>query len=98
MIQESYHELSSSDKPIMLYIKSSPMEYQLGYSSGELSSKQTTPADDIKWLCSVSTDIMTRKPPLGFAYTGMMFGLYAFGNYERVLDPADFKYAGWSAY
>lgn len=71
------------------------MQYQLGYSLCELADKQTISTNDIKWLCSVPTDIMTRKPPLGFAYTGMMFGLYAYGNYERVLDPADFKYAGW---
>jgi hypothetical protein len=31
------------------------------------------------------------SPPVGGAFTGMMFGLYAFGNGEPCLDPADFS-------
>lgn len=29
-------------------------------------------------------------PPVGGAFTGVMFGVYAFGKGEPVLDPADF--------
>jgi beta-xylosidase len=30
-------------------------------------------------------------PPVGMSFTGAMFGVYAFGNWEPVLDPADFS-------
>ncbi|OAG02366.1 Arabinanase/levansucrase/invertase [Paraphaeosphaeria sporulosa] len=30
-------------------------------------------------------------PPVGMSFTGAMFGLYAFGNWEPVLVPADFS-------
>ncbi|KAF1968910.1 hypothetical protein BU23DRAFT_601911 [Bimuria novae-zelandiae CBS 107.79] len=30
-------------------------------------------------------------PPVGMAFTGTMFGVYAFGEWEPVLDPADFE-------
>ena len=36
---------------------------------------------------------MTVVPPVGAAFTGMMLGLYAFGELEGCLVPADFKFA-----
>jgi hypothetical protein len=36
-------------------------------------------------------ELLTRSPPTGNSYTGMMFGVYAFGNWEPCLDPADFR-------
>lgn len=33
---------------------------------------------------------LTITPPVGGAFAGVMFGLYAFGRGEAVLDPADF--------
>lgn len=30
-------------------------------------------------------------PPVGMSFTGAMFGVYAFGNWEPVLEPADFS-------
>jgi hypothetical protein len=35
-------------------------------------------------------ELLTRGPPTGNCFTGMMFGVYAFGNWEPCLDPADF--------
>ncbi|PSR87392.1 beta-xylosidase [Coniella lustricola] len=34
---------------------------------------------------------LTLAPPLGGAFTGVMYGVYAFGKGEPVLDPADFS-------
>lgn len=48
-----------------------------------------------KWsgMGEVSNEVMTRDPPVGAPFTGMMLGLYAFGELERCLVPADFRYA-----
>ncbi|KAF3762225.1 family 43 glycoside hydrolase [Cryphonectria parasitica EP155] len=35
-------------------------------------------------------DALTVMPPVGGAFTGVLFGLYSFGRGEPVLDPADF--------
>ena len=44
-------------------------------------------------LCEAtfSTEDLTVMPPVGAAFTGAMFGIYAFGSWEPVLDPADFS-------
>lgn len=34
---------------------------------------------------------LTVLPPVGGAFAGVMYGIYAFGKGEPVLDPADFK-------
>lgn len=34
---------------------------------------------------------LTIMPPIGGAFTGAMFGVFAFGANEPVLDPADFS-------
>lgn len=39
---------------------------------------------------SFSAEDLTVMPPVGGAFTGVMFGVYAFGRGEPVLDPADF--------
>lgn len=39
---------------------------------------------------SCSAEDLTIMPPVGGAFTGVMFGVYAFGRGEPVLDPADF--------
>lgn len=35
-------------------------------------------------------DRLTVAPPVGGAFTGAMFGIYSCGQWEPVLDPADF--------
>lgn len=39
---------------------------------------------------SCSAEDLTTMPPVGGAFTGVMFGIYAFGRGEPLLDPADF--------
>jgi hypothetical protein len=39
----------------------------------------------------VKSQLLTRSPPIGGAFTGVMFGVYSFGMMEPVLDPADFS-------
>ncbi|KAK7206283.1 glycosyl hydrolase [Myxozyma melibiosi] len=64
-----------------LAIKCTATSYSVGYvaSSG------------FHCLSTVSTKIMTTAPPLGMAYTGVMLGVYAFGEMEPCLSPADFS-------
>lgn len=49
----------------------------------------------VQWIGEVDNSSMTAAPPVGVAFTGMMLGLYAFGERQRCLDPADFHYAQW---
>ena len=65
-----------------LRIDASTDGYQLslGKGSSVLQQSQNLP---------VST--LATSPPVGGAFTGMMFGLYAFGKGEPCLDPADFS-------
>lgn len=37
-----------------------------------------------------SAEDLTILPPVGGAFAGVMYGIYAFGRGEPVLDPADF--------
>ncbi|KAL4877630.1 glycosyl hydrolase [Aspergillus karnatakaensis] len=60
-------------------------EYRFGYVEESLN--------EIAWLGSVPNAVMTRPPPVGRPFTGMMLGVYAFGDKEQCLVPADFKYA-----
>lgn len=39
---------------------------------------------------SCSAEDLTTMPPVGGAFTGVMFGVYAFGRGKPLLDPADF--------
>lgn len=40
---------------------------------------------------TLTSEELAVSPPVGGAFTGTTFGLYAFGNWEPVLDPADFS-------
>lgn len=64
------------------------MGFTLGYA--ELD-------EDYTWLEPVSMDLMTANPPRGMAFTGMMLGLYAFGELQKCLTPADFAFALFKA-
>lgn len=46
-----------------------------------------------KWLGAVDTQVMTRNPEIGQPFTGMMLGLYSFGELQPALAPAYFSYA-----
>ncbi|KAJ5661448.1 uncharacterized protein N7477_009064 [Penicillium maclennaniae] len=59
-------------------------EYRFGY-------REST--NHVEWIGSVSNQAATRAPPVGASFTGMMLGLYAFGERQKCLTPADFAYA-----
>ena len=46
--------------------------------------------DQVQDCGFASGQLLTRSPPIGNCFSGMMFGVYAFGNWEPCLDPADF--------
>ncbi|KAJ5864106.1 Concanavalin A-like lectin/glucanase subgroup [Penicillium soppii] len=60
-------------------------EYRFGYRENTESN--------IHWIASVSNRSATATPPVGANFTGMMLGVYAFGERQRCLAPADFAYA-----
>ncbi|PYH94297.1 glycosyl hydrolase, partial [Aspergillus ellipticus CBS 707.79] len=49
----------------------------------------------VRWVGGVDNCTMTEAPTVGAAFTGMMLGLYSFGERQRCLVPADFHYALW---
>ena len=57
------------------------------YGAYRLSLKHTGGAESFM----LTSKELAVSPPVGGAFTGTMFGLYAFGNWEPVLDPADFS-------
>ncbi|KAJ5364879.1 uncharacterized protein N7496_010592 [Penicillium cataractarum] len=60
-------------------------EYRFGYRDPSSS--------EIIWIGSVANHVATKAPPVGAPFTGMMLGLYAFGDRQRCMTPADFAYA-----
>jgi hypothetical protein len=66
-----------------LDITSSEEEYTLSIGAHHMDKA------DIQEKVPVSA--LIKSPLVGGAFTGMMFGLYAFGNGEPCLDHADFS-------
>lgn len=60
-------------------IHATPTSYELSISVGDNSVPVKVLAKEL-----------TVAPPVGGAFTGVMFGVYSFGRGEPVLDPADF--------
>ncbi|CAG8954650.1 hypothetical protein HYFRA_00004571 [Hymenoscyphus fraxineus] len=84
--------LTSKVSTVEFFIHSSDEKYEFGFH--ELSSdKHIDDAEGVRWMGEVTTEDMTVDPPVGALFTGMMFGLYAFGEMEGCLVPADFEYA-----
>ncbi|KAJ5080874.1 CAZyme family GH43 [Penicillium angulare] len=77
------HVLSLT-KEIVLIVECGD-QYRFGYREATES--------DIIWIGTVDNQITTKSPPVGAPFTGMMLGLYAFGERQRCLSPADFSYA-----
>ncbi|KAF3401400.1 Non-reducing end alpha-L-arabinofuranosidase BoGH43B [Talaromyces pinophilus] len=82
-------ELSGSGLDVLLYIRCGN-KYEFGFR--EYSGPDDKDVE-IHWLGEVSNLVMTREPPVGMAFSGMMFGLYAFAEYQRSMNVADFHYA-----
>jgi beta-xylosidase len=76
---------------VKLVIESTVTSYRLGYRVINDETHQTT--EDWTWLGEIETQIMTRTPKVGAPFTGMMMGLYSFGELQPVLTPAHFAYA-----
>lgn len=91
-VPTSAGDFKTTDRPldhtgsVKLAIRCSENGYNLGYA--ELG-------DEYKWLEPISMDIMTTAPPRGMSFTGMMFGLYSFGELQKCLEPADFAFASF---
>ena len=72
---------SNATVPVKLTLVCEGSTYTLGFNQGQ--------GDGQKHV-SCSAKDLTIAPPVGGAFTGVMFGVYAFGRGEPVLDPADF--------
>ncbi|KAH7122971.1 glycosyl hydrolase [Dactylonectria macrodidyma] len=73
------HPPSEEPAKYQLKIRANPVLYEMWllWNGGKDSQAITTPE-------------LTVAPPVGGAFTGVMFGIYSFGKGEPVLDPADF--------
>ncbi|KAJ5094996.1 hypothetical protein N7532_007287 [Penicillium argentinense] len=80
------HELDLTSD-VTLYIVCGD-SYQFGYR------ESTSP--DLVQIGTTSNEAATKAPPVGAPFFGMMLGLYAFGERQRCLTPADFEYARFS--
>jgi hypothetical protein len=54
---------------------------------------QESHVEKMIWIGEVANDVMTRPPPIGAQFTGVMLGLYAFGEHHPSYTPADFHHA-----
>ena len=81
-------DLKTIDADVDLVIECSDEKYRLGYiENGKLANRET------KFIGEITAAEMTVDPPVGLPFTGMMLGLYAFGDLVSCHDPADFEFA-----
>lgn len=80
--------LRSTESDVVLAIKSDN-----GYSFGYREVVGGTDDEEVVWIGQVSAMAMTQDPQVGASFTGMMFGVFAFGEMEKCFTPADFLYA-----
>ena len=81
--------LESLTSDVKLFVECGDM-YKLGY----IEMLDDKPEENcIKWLGRVENDVMIADPKIGAPFTGTLLGLYAFGELEGCLTPADFHYA-----
>lgn len=66
--------------PVQLSAEATPTTYILTLTQGSY-----------RWGFSFDAEDLCIMPPVGGAFTGTMFGIYSFGAWEPVLDPADFS-------
>lgn len=87
-------KLSSRNAEIQFMIECNN-DYRFGYRETARDPGETNEKEAVPWhyLGSVANHIMTRDPPIGAPFTGMMIGLYAIGENEPCTVPADFKFA-----
>jgi len=87
--EEILANLNSLTSDVKFFIECGD-KYRLGYIE---MVNQTKEGDNPQWLGEVENEIMTADPSIGAPFTGMLLGLYAFGELEGCLTPADFHYA-----
>jgi hypothetical protein len=68
---------------LRLLIKVTELRYTFGYQDAGCN---------VVWIGSVDIDVMTKDPPIGMPFSGMMFGLYACGESEPCVNPAVFEH------
>ncbi|KAH6854049.1 glycosyl hydrolase [Chaetomium sp. MPI-CAGE-AT-0009] len=72
--------LEDHDGAVRLTIDTTPNDYNLTLAVGVVSAR-----------VSFAAEVLTINPPVGGTFTGTMFGIYACGKSEPVLDPSDFS-------
>ncbi|KAF1849569.1 glycoside hydrolase family 43 protein [Cucurbitaria berberidis CBS 394.84] len=78
----------SEKSEIKFIIDCTATNYRFGFQEvGALDGGRWT------WLGDVDTQVLTRSPEIGQPFTGMMLGLYSFGELQPTLTPAHFAYA-----
>ena len=55
--------------------------------------KEDAENNNVRWLGDVLNEVMTADLLIDAPFTGLLLGLYAFGELEGCLAPADFYYA-----
>ncbi|KAI9044349.1 glycoside hydrolase family 43 protein [Aspergillus affinis] len=82
-------ELASSASDVIFVIECGDA-YRFGFKEVGVNGDQ----DSVHWIGEVMNQAMAEASlPVGAPFTGMMLGLYAFGELQRCLVPADFEYA-----
>ncbi|KXJ85485.1 glycosyl hydrolase [Microdochium bolleyi] len=94
--------LRTADGDVLLAIDCRLTSYRLGFVEVTADEEEKEEEEEaelvnrVNWVGEVSTAAMTRDPEVGMPFTGMTLGLYAFGDMERCLTPAVFRFAQFS--
>ena len=80
------------DGTVLLFIQCIEDGYKLGFLGVSEDS-----GEQIHWLGSVDSKVMTREPPVGMAFSGMLLGIYAFAEHHGLSAPADFSRVSFQA-
>lgn len=72
---------SNTTEPVKLSVICEGSKHTLTFHQGNGGAQEQAPC---------SSEDLTIMPPVGGAFTGVMFGIYSFGLGQPVLDPADF--------
>lgn len=79
-------ELVGSSSDVVLVIECGDA-YRFGFKEVNEEPRE------VRWIGEVKNRTITEASiPVGAPFTGMMMGLYAFGELQRCLVPADFGY------
>lgn len=86
------HQLKSLNSDIILQISCGD-RYQFSFREIlDGNTMQNTTQGPLQCVGEVANEVMTRLPPIGLQFTGVMLGLYSFGTYHPCSTPADFHY------